>query len=402
MAPLIRQQSDVLMKNKIRLGIILVVGLIVRLALAWSSVEVADVANYRRVAEILRQGGRLYADTPGIYPYPPLWSVVESAALWLSQRGVATFAFWVELAPVLADMAIVFLIYASLRHRAELAVAAAALYALNPLPIMISSVHGQFDAIPIFFSLLAVYYFQRQFYLRSALVLMLAIAFKSFPVLLLPFFVMQLKDGRQRLMFGAVSLVPVLVLLAPFLCSDFTAVKRQLFSYGGTFDHGWLMVSRVMLLLPREMATALLAFSKFIFGAAYVALLGWTWRRRRTLDLLLAIALTFATFYTFFGGISSQYLIWILPFLILLDGRAAAGYSLAATMALLAFYNWLYPEMIYRAPLQILPETVALVLSVICTAAWWLWVVVWLTKQLLLARRAGDCRMLGFKVWRKV
>jgi hypothetical protein len=58
--------------------------------------------------------------------------------------------------------------------------------------------------------------------------------------------------------------------------------------------------------------------------------------------------------------------------------------------------------MIYRAPLQILPETVALVVSVICTAAWWLWVAVWLTKQLLLARSAGDCRMLGFRVWRKV
>jgi hypothetical protein len=68
---------------------------------AWFWPEVADTANYRNVAETLQYGGQLYIDTGGIYPYPPLWSLIELAALLLSQHTGVPFVFLVKLLPIL-------------------------------------------------------------------------------------------------------------------------------------------------------------------------------------------------------------------------------------------------------------------------------------------------------------
>jgi hypothetical protein len=155
-------------------------GLAIRFALALTQGEVADTPNYHRVAAVLRSGGELYVDTPGLFPYPPVWNWVEVASLALAEKTGVPFVVWVKIPSILADAGIALLLgaLAPVGRRALYASA----YALNPVPILISGAHGQFDSVPILCCVVAVYAMERK---RSAplaaLALTLGIALKSFP-----------------------------------------------------------------------------------------------------------------------------------------------------------------------------------------------------------------------------
>lgn len=365
-----------------------------RLALAWQSPEAADTANYRLVAETLRRGGRLYADTHLIYPYPPPWSVVELAALQFSDATGAPFAFWARLPSVLADAAVVLLLYLLGPSRLALRTTGALLYALNPLPILVSSVHGQFDAIAVLSVLAAVYFFTAGRRYRAALALMSGIAFKAFPVLVVPVFLLALKTWRSRLAFAALATGPVAVMLAPFMLADPAALFRELFAYSGVADHGWLVPVRALgdgLATLGPQSLTMMGASKYVFLVGYAFLL-CVLALGRTADvssvLVRAVALVFAAFYVLYGGISSQYLLWLLPFLLLLDLRAAVVYSAFATVALMAFYNGIHPAMVAGTPFALVSGPTALSLWVAFTVGWWLWVLVWTVKMLRFVRRA--------------
>jgi hypothetical protein len=122
---------------------------------------VADVARYERVARhLLDVSWNPYA-TERLYPYPPPWAAVEAGALWLERRGVGAFAVNVKLPVVAADLAIV----ALLGHAARLGLAAPLspwLYAVHPVSLLVTAAHGQFDAIPLAFLLLAIVLCERR------------------------------------------------------------------------------------------------------------------------------------------------------------------------------------------------------------------------------------------------
>jgi hypothetical protein len=383
----------------------ILLALLLRLAFAWFSVEVADTANYRRVAEILQQGGQLYDDTPGIYPYPPVWFLVEQGALWLAQHTFISFIFWVKLLPVLFDTGIVGLLHLLTCNQTGNLRYVSLLYAFNPLPILVCAFQGQFDSIPIFFCGLALYCFDRKTsYRLAALCLLVAVALKGFPVLLLPFFLFRLENWRQRLIFTGIVLLPVGLILLPFLVADFPAVGRELFGYSGYPDHGWVALAwgGYKLISPESsLGTTLqllITVSKglFLFGYAGLLYLGYRGGLAR-FSPVFQIALVFATFYALYGGLSSQYLLWLLPFLLLLNPKYAIIYSLLAVAALLAFYNYQWPVIIYRVPVSIPSKNISAGLWLVATGGWWLAVAVGLSAAVrrILAGRIFDSMQNG-------
>ncbi|HET8646064.1 MAG TPA: hypothetical protein VFO85_11265, partial [Vicinamibacteria bacterium] len=183
----------------------------------------------------------------------------------------------------------------------------------------------------------------------SALLLAAAIALKSFPVLLLPVFLIHCPGGRARARFAALALGPVAALLLPFAVHDPGALRRELFGYGGVADLGWLGVVRAARwlaggrLLRGEAAhwPVGVAVSKVVFLVAYAAALAWMARRR--LDLRRAALLTLLLFLTFYGALSAQYLLWVVPLAALRPDRFMAAHGAASTVALLGFYLLLAP-----------------------------------------------------------
>ena len=164
---------------------ILILALGVRLALLLLTPGNTDIQLYKNVADIVGQRGiaTLYAETPGLYPYPPVWVIVQVLAAKLMQSLGGSFSIYVRFPIVLADVFIVAILAAWQAKAPKGAHSwAAFLYAVNPVALIVTCLHGQFDAIPIAFLLLATFWlalYGRSTY--SGWSLAFAIAVKAFP-----------------------------------------------------------------------------------------------------------------------------------------------------------------------------------------------------------------------------
>ena len=338
-----------------RLGLVLAAALVVRLVpILAADRTVADVLRYQKAARhVLDVSWNPYL-APRLYPYPPLWIWVEAGSERVARATGLSFAVLVKLPVLLADLGIVLLLarWSHARWAADERVAqrAAWLFALHPVSILVTSFHGQFDSVMLFFVLLALRFLQSNRPDASALSLAAAIATKSFPVLLLPVFALSLGAARA-VRFAILATVPVLAILVPYAISDFDALARELLSYGGVADFGWIGAWRG----ARWLATGALARSeaahwpasipaaKALFFVVYLAgVWAFATRRLRWTPLQATLA-TFLAFVTFYGAISAQYLLWPIPLGALLPGAAFALYGAFATAALVGFYLYLAP-----------------------------------------------------------
>ena len=129
----------------------------------------------------------LYGAIKALYHNTPIWLFVETLTLFAATKLSISFAVLVKLWPILADTGIILLLY-----RMEGGTHFAWLYALNPVSILITGFHGQFDPVVMFFMLAAILLAMRgtkkREFFAASLLLGIGIALKGFPILLLPFF----------------------------------------------------------------------------------------------------------------------------------------------------------------------------------------------------------------------
>jgi hypothetical protein len=332
-----------------RLGPLLVAALIVRLVPVFVSArETVDVARYHKVAEHVLDVSWNPYQAPRLYPYPPLWVWFEAGAGALERHG-ASFPIVIKLPIVAADVAIVALLAAFSRR-------AGWIYALHPVSVLVTGFHGQFDALMLLFVMLALSWHGSRSYDASALALAAAIGTKSFPVLLLPFFLLATPGGhRARLRYAALATVPVALALLPYAIDDAAAVRRELLGYSGIADFGWIGVvrggrylveGRLLKSRPQEWGL-LVPAAKVLFLAGYAALLGAQARGRLKLSLEEAALAVYLVFLVFYGAISAQYLLWPVPLGARRNGAGFLAYTAAATAALGGFYAFLAPGIFF-------------------------------------------------------
>jgi hypothetical protein len=355
---------------------LLAVALLVRLGLilATDHVEV-DLLRYWKVGTHLLDVSWNPYQAPRLYPYPPAWMWVEAGSAWLARASGISFALLVRLPVLAAELALVALL-ARVGGRA-----AAWAYALHPVSLLVSACHGQFDAVAMLFVLLALQAQRAQRFDRAALSLAAAVGLKSFPVLLLPAFLLH-TPPRARARWAALATVPVLLSLVPFAWHDAGAVRRELFGYGGVADFGWIAIVRALRLLATgalaraEAAhwTGFILVGKAAFAIAYAALLIRWWRAPRLPDLLAMCLAVLLGFLTLYGALSAQYLLWVVPLGVLALSRAFVAFSVVTTPALLAFYLFLAPGVLgLAAPRSFAGTAWALGVAAqwLATAAWW-------------------------------
>jgi hypothetical protein len=364
------------------LGLVLAVAFALRLAAVLASDRVvADVKRYERVAtHLLDVSWNPYA-APRLYPYPPVWMWFEAGSEWLARRTGASFALLVKLPVLAADLGLVALLGAMGRARG-LGLAPAWTYALHPVALLIGGFHGQFDALALLPLLVSTRVFEAGRFDRAALALAAAIAVKSFPVLLLPFFLLALPGSAARIRFLAIATVPVGLCLLPFALADLGALRRELLAYGGVADFGWIGLVRGLRFLSRGVLERSEAFywpnavavGKGFFLSVLAAAFVFTARRRARPPLDRVAVLVFLAFLTFYGALSAQYLLWVVPFAALSFGRLAAVHAAASTAALVGFYAFLAPGVLTPATEPMAwagPVWVVGVAAVLAVGAWW-------------------------------
>lgn len=361
-----------------RRALVLAVAAAVRLApILLADRMVADVQRYHRVAtHVLDVSWNPY-EAPRLYPYPPVWVWVEAGSEWLARHTGWSFAVLVKLPVLAADLAIVALLAVKGGSTGR-GLVPAWLYALHPVSILVGAFHGQFDAVALFFVLLAVFDFDAGRRDGSALALAAAIALKSFPVLLLPvFLLMPGTTVRERVRFAALAVLPVALLLVPYALADIGALRRELFGYGGIADFGWIGFWRGLRLLHTGVLTrseapfwgGAVAVSKALTLGAEAALLAVIAARRVRWPLVEACLAALLAFLVFYGSVSAQYLLWVVPFGVWRPDRFAAVHGIVSTMALIGFYSFLAPGVLVPGPGALLARPQAGVLWVVGTGS---------------------------------
>jgi len=234
-------------------------------------------------------------------------------------------------------------------------------------------------------------------YRLSALLLGVAIGFRGYPILLLPLFV--IKTGLsldKKVKYILYSTIPTVLSFIPFLLLDYRSVLKEVFAYSGFSDYGIgallravysFVNSDVFVTLPGDLLAKISACTKVLFFVFYVSVLVFA-GRKRLVSLILAV---FLAFYSIYTGISSQYLIWILPFAFLAGDRMLKYYMVFTTWALVNFYLLYHPHIILgRMGMANLPMTGLLKGEIISLSMFWLVCAAW-TAMIL----AGKDREAG-------
>ncbi|TIX49424.1 hypothetical protein E5222_11235 [Alteraurantiacibacter aquimixticola] len=174
-------------------ALVLATGVLARLLLPFHEHNF-DVDSYRIVADIMAAGGNVYAETPR-YNYGPVWfNIVHWLDLLPSPPGAdPTKALHFKIAAflTLVDVGL----FAILLRRFSLKVAA--LFFLNPISVIITGYHSQFDNLPVLIGFAAILYVGKLQGWRGQAVLLLGLGLSLMAKHLLFVFPLWLAMKRQ-------------------------------------------------------------------------------------------------------------------------------------------------------------------------------------------------------------
>lgn len=329
---------------------------IIALLIACTLFKLILAARWGWTAEIMQMqnqaaaflGGGDFLDpqtTRGNPSFFPLGHYLLVTSCWLlaNATGLA-FSFVIKTPAILADLAISFILLAMPRGGGR----AALIYMANPMSFLLSVYHGQPHTVAVAGALFAVWAAQAERWPISGLLLALAASIRQhFAVLLAP---LAMKAGKR---FGALLWAFTLVAVPLNLPLFFSAHPGRILAPTWTF--GSWGYSMILLQAPRVLALcgmgafvpgleALNGFLEsrgsafyWVWAAVYAA---WAWKRGGT-DLCRDALIFFLGVYVISPGFGIQWLIWALPFWLIVDRREAVGYSVIAGSFLAgSYWQW--------------------------------------------------------------
>ncbi len=263
-------------------------------------------------------------------------------------------------APVIADIALIPLVGA-LAGAGRRRRAAALQYALNPVVIMVSAIHGQLEPAGLAFGVGALLVALRvrkvatsQGAARSrdlarsrwraqvnGVLLGIAISANSWPALLIPGLLRALPDRRRRLEAMAWTAgIPLLFLVtgpaiigypARYLGRD---IRSLLITRGVIGDWGWT----VLVIGGNQEISAAWGLAGTLILLAVLTAVMYLWRRAHPVDLITAMALAFLAATNRLG---SQYLAWPVPWQAARPSRGTGIFFALASAWAGAGYLWI-------------------------------------------------------------
>ena len=347
-----------------------------------------DIESFHLVGNAFLNGEEIYTSAArGRHPYLPLHLYLIGFLTHLSRITPLPFVVWIKLPAVIADLLITAVIYDVFRrwHETESAAAFwALLYALNPISVLVTSYHGQFDSLPVLLLLLSwfTWHFGRQI-TKSAVFSGFSILYKTWPIIFLPVIFIRLPDNRRRLTYILISIgIPVAFTAAYVLIMDSNPVPmlRRALTHSGVPGY-WGLSALIYVpggfwLDSEAVVAAILPYQRVILLLAGLFALWWT-RRQSALDALLTILLTIflVTF-----GMGIQWLLWPVAFAIVArEERWLKWYTIMGTLMM---FIHLYGLHLYPWARQLFEPPVADALIRISFLPVWIVVLLWTINRL--------------------
>jgi hypothetical protein len=294
-----------------------------------------DTASYEEVITILERGGDLYADTSR-YNYSPVWSLVLRSAEALSKVIGSDLVVAVGLLLLLADgltAALLFRIAAARRgHSAGLG--AALLFFANPVSVLISSAHGQFDNLSILFLLVALLAAQRRPARRVPILAALSASLLVKHVTAFHPLLFARRRERGGAGLGA-AVVPYLAFALSFLpyVASLQGIRSHVLEYSGLRS---LYGTDALLLIP--------GVPGWVPEAVFILAAGLAVFVLRNIELGRASLALFLVILIFAPGISRQYFVWPIALGSLYPGFGYFLYTVVASASILNLGRGGVPE----------------------------------------------------------
>ena len=376
-------------------ALVFVIALVARMipALALPRGALYDIESFRLVAETFLKGEGVYSSpvVAGRHPYLPFQVYLIGGAMWLARVTGLPFVSTVKWAPILADAGSAVLIFFATRRLSgsvSRALSLSLLYAFNPVSVLVSAYHGQFDAESAF--LLALSWYLWRFGDKdawriglSAVVLGLAVLNKTWPALFLPIVLLRLRSRKQCLAYGLVTAAVPIAFTALYVIvfhEDPDPLLRRALTHAGV--PGWWGPSAVVNVLRTTTGWGELVldwlgrYSRF-FVFAGVGMSYWLTRKQASVNALTTAILAL---YACTSGFGIQWPLWVLPFAIIAgDVRGVDWYVLGYLIfALPAYYGYNLDATIANL---ISFERMAAIIQV-CSLPAWTITSVWVVRRL--------------------
>lgn len=187
---------------------------------------------------------------------------------------------------------------------------------LNPLVIFITYVFARHEIIGIFVALLALLLAKNNRKYWAVIVLAIGIALRFFPIMMLPFLILYLsRKKRDYIIFSIIGIVGLLALEA---FSDFYFGRSVIFSLLNAEHFNYILSAKLDLIIHDSI---------FLFIVGYVLLiLSFIHQKNKTYGLFLNYCGMAYLLYVAICYFHPQYLMWTIPFLILIFVRKNSVY----------------------------------------------------------------------------
>jgi hypothetical protein len=231
------------------------------------------------------------------------------------------FLYAIKIPFIIGDLITAFFLFKIaliLSEDAEKAKKICMLYAFNPLTIFASAIWGVSDPIPISLTVISLYYFlcspSKSKIEFPAFLMGLGIAFKLYPVFILPAFLIKIRRWKKAVVFIFFASLPPALSSLPFFLWNPESFSNRLFSHNLS---GMFPLFPVILIENPIIKIALSLLISIFFIIAYT----------RKSSIIANIVLSFLALYLALGGmLAASYFLWIIPFstLLLLNKRVNA------------------------------------------------------------------------------
>lgn len=229
------------------------------------------------------------------------WLADGSANSVVNNPNIFKYLIALKLPLILVDIAIAYLLlgFFADRKKGELAFE---LWLFNPFTIILIYAFSNIDLYAVLLTLIAFLLIKQEKIIKSSVVLGLAIAFKLYPLLFVPFLIVKGKNTKEKILAALIPISIFVATLLPFWSTNFvnsallSGLSTRIFSPNFVIGFGESMIVGLMLL-------------SIMFGYA--------WINEKNINLfnyfvvLLLILFSFSHFHI-------SWLLWIAPFLVVL------------------------------------------------------------------------------------
>jgi len=293
------------------------------------NVDNYDLQSYLQVGELTLKGINIYPKVANLHhPYFPFFLYLEAISYWFGQSKINAIII-IKIINIIFDLGNLYLVYLLSKKNLK----ASFLYAVNPVSILIFCLHGQFDAIPLFFLLYSLYLIKVKKGAFSILVFSLAVMIKTWPLLFIISLYKRLKNKKLILLIPVFPLLSIIIYILLFKAS-FLDIGKTLISYQGLWGIWgiWALLGDWRLRW-QKLSTIIFLIVFFLYSLI---------KNKKNIIKEAFNLLIF--FFVFTTNFSIQYLSWIMPFLAIVKPKYFWLLTIGITLYLgFSYAAWIFP-----------------------------------------------------------